>query len=96
MDTNKKIEMVQTILHNEKDLSFEGYLNSIFAGQNNEMLFIFEYSKNIFNIENVIKAINSVMFLFIKDITKYNVFLLNDYDKTNNKLVIKIYLLVTC
>lgn len=88
--------MVQTILHNEKDLSFEGYLNSIFAGQNNEMLFIFEYSKNIFNIENVIKAINSVMFLFIKDITKYNVFLLNDYDKTNNKLVIKIYLLVTC
>ena len=96
MDTNKKIEMVQTILHNEKDLSFEGYSTSIFASQNNEMLFIFEYSKNIFNIENVIKAMDNTMLLFIKHIIRYNIFLLNDYDKTNNKLVIKIYLIVTC
>lgn len=96
MDTNKKIKIVQNILHNEKNLSFKGYAKSIFAGQSNETLFMFEYSKNIFNIENVIKAMDNTMLLFIKNIMKYNIFILNDYDKTNNKLVIKIYLIVTC
>lgn len=95
MNENRKIQLIQNILRNEIDLSFLGYASSVFANQNNETLFLFEYSKNIFNIENVIKTINNIVISF-EDITEYNIFTLNDFDKTNNKLVIKIYLRVVC
>lgn len=95
MNANRKIQLVQNILRNEIYLSFLGYASSVFANKNNETLFLFKYSKNIFNIENVIKTINNI-FISFEDITEYDIFTLNDFDKTNNKLVIKIYLRVVC